>query len=40
MMTRGDKGKVYAGTRTIGRVYEIPDKGGSRESRVVVDKLT
>ena len=38
-MTRGDKGKIYAGTRTIGRVYEITDKGDKRESRVLVDKL-
>src|SRR6185436_8565633 len=39
-MTQGEKGKVYAGTRTIGRVYEITDKGDKRESRVLVDKLT
>ncbi len=38
-MARGDKGKIYVGTRGIGRVYEITDKGNARESRVVVDKL-
>jgi glucose/arabinose dehydrogenase len=40
MMARGDKGKVYAGTRAIGRVYEITDKDGKRTSRVLIDKLT
>ncbi len=39
-MVRGDKGKIYAGTRTIGRVYEITDDGSARKSRIVVDKLT
>ncbi|MGH8695953.1 MAG: PQQ-dependent sugar dehydrogenase [Burkholderiales bacterium] len=39
-MARGDKGKIYVGTRTIGRVYEITDEGDRRTSRVVVDKLT
>jgi glucose/arabinose dehydrogenase len=38
-MVRGDSGKVYVGTRGIGRVYEITDNGASRTSRVVVDKL-
>jgi glucose/arabinose dehydrogenase len=38
-MARGDKGKIYMGTRGIGRVYEITDEGGKRTSRVVVDKL-
>ena len=38
-MARGDDGKIYAGTRAIGRVYEITDAGGQRTSRVVVDKL-
>ena len=28
------------GTRAIGRVYEVKDRGGKRESRVLVDKLT
>src|SRR5687768_1048990 len=38
-MTRGDRGTIWAGTRTIGRVYEIKDAGGQRTSRVLVDKL-
>lgn len=38
-MTRTESGKVYAGTRGIGRVYEITDSGGVRTSRVLVDKL-
>jgi glucose/arabinose dehydrogenase len=38
-MSRTESGKVYAGTRGIGRVYEITDSGGQRTSRVVVDKL-
>ena len=40
MMTRGDKGTIWAGTRQIGRVYEIKDRGGKREHRVLADKLT
>jgi glucose/arabinose dehydrogenase len=39
-MARGGSGKIYAGTRPIGRVYEITDNGKERTSRVVVDKLT
>jgi glucose/arabinose dehydrogenase len=39
-MAQGDKGKIYIGTRTIGRVYEVTDHGDKRTSRVVVDKLT
>ena len=38
-MVRGASGKVYVGTRGIGRVYEISDGGNARTSRVVVDKL-
>jgi len=38
-MARGDSGKIYAGTRALGRVYEITDNGKERTSRVVVDKL-
>jgi glucose/arabinose dehydrogenase len=38
-MARGDSGKIYAGTRPLGRVYEITDNGRERSSRVVVDKL-
>ena len=38
-MARGESGKIYIGTRGIGRVYEVTDTGGQRVSRVVVDKL-
>ena len=38
-MTRGESGKIYVGTRGLGRVYEITDNGTERTSRVVVDKL-
>jgi glucose/arabinose dehydrogenase len=38
-MTRGDNGKIYIGTRGLGRVYEVTDNGAQRTSRVVVDKL-
>ena len=39
-MARSDDGKIYVGTRGIGRVYEVTDDGGKRTRRVVVDKLT
>lgn len=38
-MARGDQGKIYVGTRGIGRVYEVTDNGAARSTRVVVDKL-
>ncbi len=38
-MARGADGKIYIGTRGIGRVYEVTDAGAQRTSRVVVDKL-
>ena len=38
-ISRGASGKVYGGTRGLGRVYEITDNGKQRSSRVVVDKL-
>ena len=38
-ISRGDSGKVYGGTRALGRVYEITDHGTERSSRIVVDKL-
>ncbi|MFN4003570.1 MAG: PQQ-dependent sugar dehydrogenase [Hylemonella sp.] len=38
-ISRGASGKVYGGTRGLGRVYEITDHGNSRSSRIVVDKL-
>jgi glucose/arabinose dehydrogenase len=38
-MVRGDKGKIYIGTRGLGRVYEVTDAGDKRTSRVLIDKL-
>ena len=38
-IARGDNGKYYAGTRPLGRVYEITDDGKTRSARVLVDKL-
>ncbi|HEY5636244.1 MAG TPA: PQQ-dependent sugar dehydrogenase [Burkholderiales bacterium] len=38
-MARGDQGKIYVGTRGLGRVYEVSDSGDKRSVRVVVDKL-
>lgn len=35
MMTRGDKGTIFVGTRAIGRVYAITDKGGKRTHQIV-----
>ncbi|NKE68265.1 sorbosone dehydrogenase family protein [Ramlibacter sp. RBP-2] len=39
-MARSPSGKIYVGTRGIGRVYEIGDNGASRTVRIVADKLT
>lgn len=39
-MAMGDGGKLYVGTRGIGRVYEVTDAGGTRTSRVVASGLT
>lgn len=38
-MTRGDDGKLYVGTRGLGRVYEVTDTGTQRTVRTVIDKL-
>lgn len=38
-MARGDDGKIFVGTRGLGRVYEITDSGGARTVRTLVDKL-
>jgi glucose/arabinose dehydrogenase len=40
MMARGSKGTIWAGTRTIGRVYEIKDNGKERTHRILAQKLT
>jgi glucose/arabinose dehydrogenase len=39
MMARGSKGTIWAGTRIIGRVYEIRDEGSARTHRVLAEKL-
>ena len=33
MMTRGDKGTIFVGTRAIGKVYAITDKGGAAHAQ-------
>lgn len=39
-MVRGDKGTIFMGTRGIGRVYAVVDKGGKREHMVIAEGLT
>ncbi|MFC3127354.1 PQQ-dependent sugar dehydrogenase [Pseudoroseomonas globiformis] len=39
MMTRGEDGTIYVGTRTIGRVYAVKDEGGTRRSRILAQRL-
>jgi glucose/arabinose dehydrogenase len=39
MMARGSQGTIWAGSRIIGRVYEIKDKGGVRQHRILAEKL-
>jgi glucose/arabinose dehydrogenase len=39
MMARGDKGTIFVGTRVIGKVYAVTDKGSSRESKVIAEGL-
>jgi glucose/arabinose dehydrogenase len=39
-MVMGDKGTMFMGTRVIGRVYAITDKGGKREVKVLLQGLT
>jgi glucose/arabinose dehydrogenase len=41
MMARNEDGsKVWVGTRTIGRVYEVSASGDKRENKVLAEKLT
>ena len=40
MMTRGEKGTLFVGTRAIGRVYAITEKNGNREHKVLAQGLT
>jgi glucose/arabinose dehydrogenase len=37
MMTRGDKGTIFVGTRAIGKVYAITDKGSERTHKVIAE---
>ena len=37
MMTRGDKGTIFIGTRAIGKVYAVTDKGGERTHKVIAE---
>jgi glucose/arabinose dehydrogenase len=39
-MVRGDKGTIFMGTRQLGRVYAIVDKGASREVKTALQGLT
>jgi glucose/arabinose dehydrogenase len=39
-MVMGDKGTMFMGTRVIGRVYAITDKGGKREAKVIIQGMT
>jgi glucose/arabinose dehydrogenase len=39
-MVMGPKGTVFVGSRIIGRVYAITDKGGKREAKVLLQGLT
>ena len=40
MMAAGDKGTVFLGTRTIGRVYAVSDSGGQRKTQILAQGLT
>jgi glucose/arabinose dehydrogenase len=40
MMTRGNNGTVFVGTRTIGRVYAVSDHSGQRHHSVIAQGLT
>ena len=39
-MIQGPKGTYFIGTRTIGRVYAVIDKGASRETKTIIQGLT
>jgi glucose/arabinose dehydrogenase len=39
MMARGDKGTIFGGTRAIGKVYAITDKGGQRTHKAIAEGL-
>src|SRR5262245_31401020 len=37
MMTRGDKGTIFVGTRVIGKVYAVTNNGGERSVKVIAE---
>jgi glucose/arabinose dehydrogenase len=39
MMRRGDKGTIFVGTRALGKVYAVTDKGGERSFKVIAEGL-
>jgi glucose/arabinose dehydrogenase len=39
MMALGQNGTVFVGTRTIGRVYAVSDRGGQRQVRTIAQQL-
>ena len=39
-MIQAPKGTYFVGTRTIGRVYAVIDRGGTREQRTIIQGLT
>jgi glucose/arabinose dehydrogenase len=39
MMVLGDRGTVFVGTRTIGRVYAVSEEGGQRKVRTITQGL-
>jgi glucose/arabinose dehydrogenase len=39
MMARGEQGTIFVGSRTIGRLYQVVEKDGERETRVIADRL-
>ena len=39
-MVMGPRGTVFMGTRQLGRVYAVVYRGGTRETRVLLQGLT
>ena len=38
-MLRGEKGTIFVGSRTIGRVYAITEKDGKRDSKIILQGM-
>ena len=36
-LVRGDKGTIFVGSRVIGKVYAVTDKGGERSAKTIVE---